>query len=70
MDCLKAWGVYLFAMHECVTMSHTGLESSDRYWSEVGQKNSKKMFFRTGLPEVLGGPLSATVEFSQSVWID
>ena len=68
MDRLKAWGVYLLAMHGCATMIHTGMESSDRYGSEVGQKNGKKMFFRTGLPQVSAGQLGATVEFSQSVW--
>ena len=35
---------------------------------EVGQKNDKKCFFRTGLPEVLGRYLGAIVEFYRSVW--
>ena len=50
-------------------MSDIRLERSDRYGSEVSEKNGKKLFFKTWLPEVPGGGLlGATVELFQSVW--
>ena len=51
----KAQSVYFLNMHGRARPSHTGLERSEHHGSEVGPKNGKKLFFKTGLPEVPGG---------------
>ena len=55
LDRCKAQSVYFLNMHGRARSSHTGLERSDHHGSEVGPKNGKIFFFKTGLPEVLGG---------------
>ena len=55
LDRWKAQSVYFSNMLGRARPSHTGLERSDRHGSEVGPKNDKTFFFRTGLPEVPGG---------------
>ena len=44
--------------------SHTCLERLDHHWTEVGPKNGKRFFFKTGLPEVRGGNLAPPWGFS------
>ena len=55
LDRWKAQSVYFLNMHGRARPSHTGLERSDRYGSEVGPKNDKIFFFQNRVARSTGG---------------
>ena len=63
LDRWKTQSVYFLNMHGRARPSHTGLERSDHYGSEVGPKNGKKKISKPGCQKYRGGNLAPPWSF-------